>query len=504
MLRFGSRGSEVEELQLFLAAEGYDIGSSGADGIFGSKTRAAVRQFQSDQGITVDGVVGPTTQGKIDTFGIPDEEPVEEEPEIDPESGEPVPPTATDEFEDDVVGPEGVTEGDGATPGIMAGGTIYRVANPDQEDFYIVGYEYPPGSGHSFFYRFDSVEALEQSIGPNFGGGTVDIGGVLAEDSLGEWTDAGDTNEIIGVSGSFGSFLNDIIQNVSVAAGIGDPTRLSAALAEPSIQIIMAKAAEGDWSDAQVKAAMRNNEYYQDVVYPGIKNFYGQTDNPEAAYAMYKQNVASNLVKLGVERDADGSFDSTLKAMLDGGVSDVAFANFTPTFLRAKGNDNYRTSLNQWLGAAGIAPISDFNSFFDMLGGNASPELNDIAELASISFVAGEGGLNVESDLIREIADRTDLSEEQVASSFLQSDRDLLALGDAGLRTAGISQADIIATRSGFTTGTRSLGEMENLIAKVKKEQGIADDPTATIFTDFNREGAPVKKGLQSTISEGA
>jgi hypothetical protein len=88
---------------------------------------------------------------------------------------------------------------------------------------------------------------------------------------------------------------------------------------------------------------------------------------------------------------------------------------------------------------------------------------------------------------------------------FGQSDRDLLALGAAGLRTAGgLTINDIVATRTGFTTGDRSLGEMENLIAKVKKEQGIADDPTATIFTDFNREGAPIKKGLQATISEGA
>ncbi|MHC4371933.1 MAG: peptidoglycan-binding domain-containing protein, partial [Planctomycetota bacterium] len=122
MLKFGSRGSEVEALQQFLIDQGYDLGDAGADGIFGSKTRTAVRQFQSDQGITIDGVVGPTTQGKIDTFGIPDEEPAGDEPVVDPETGEVI--------EDDIITPEGAVEGgDGAAgiPGVMAGGTIHRI-----------------------------------------------------------------------------------------------------------------------------------------------------------------------------------------------------------------------------------------------------------------------------------------------------------------------------------------------------------------------------------------
>jgi peptidoglycan hydrolase-like protein with peptidoglycan-binding domain len=39
------------------------------DGIFGSKTESGVKTFQGDQGLVVDGIVGPATWAKIDALG---------------------------------------------------------------------------------------------------------------------------------------------------------------------------------------------------------------------------------------------------------------------------------------------------------------------------------------------------------------------------------------------------------------------------------------------------
>lgn len=60
-IRKGSTGEDVKYCQELLQALDYDIGSSGADGKFGNKTREAVIAFQKDHGLSADGVVGPLT-----------------------------------------------------------------------------------------------------------------------------------------------------------------------------------------------------------------------------------------------------------------------------------------------------------------------------------------------------------------------------------------------------------------------------------------------------------
>ena len=63
MVSYGSRGDVVRKLQELLNALGYDCGS--VDGIFGSKTKAAVLAFQKANGLGVDGIVGPLTWAKL-------------------------------------------------------------------------------------------------------------------------------------------------------------------------------------------------------------------------------------------------------------------------------------------------------------------------------------------------------------------------------------------------------------------------------------------------------
>lgn len=60
VLRLGVDGADVHALQDRLAAAGYDTGTP--DGVFGPKTDAAVRAFQSAMGMTVDGLVGRQTK----------------------------------------------------------------------------------------------------------------------------------------------------------------------------------------------------------------------------------------------------------------------------------------------------------------------------------------------------------------------------------------------------------------------------------------------------------
>lgn len=72
-LKEGMRGADVEELQEILLDLGYQLTTGNADGVFGSETTTAVKDFERDHGETADGIVTKdllekmvTAQGKDD------------------------------------------------------------------------------------------------------------------------------------------------------------------------------------------------------------------------------------------------------------------------------------------------------------------------------------------------------------------------------------------------------------------------------------------------------
>lgn len=58
----GSKGETVKRLQKFLGIDD--------DGKFGSGTEEAVRAYQEQHGLGVDGIVGPATIASMDLFGV--------------------------------------------------------------------------------------------------------------------------------------------------------------------------------------------------------------------------------------------------------------------------------------------------------------------------------------------------------------------------------------------------------------------------------------------------
>lgn len=67
VLKVGSRGSSVSQVQQILKDKGYY--NSSVDGIFGNGTYNAVRTFQRSKGLVEDGIVGRDTYARL---GIPD------------------------------------------------------------------------------------------------------------------------------------------------------------------------------------------------------------------------------------------------------------------------------------------------------------------------------------------------------------------------------------------------------------------------------------------------
>ena len=61
----GQQGEDVRKVQYRLIQLGYSCGRYGADAIFGRDTETAVRAFQRDHGLGIDGIVGPDTWGQL-------------------------------------------------------------------------------------------------------------------------------------------------------------------------------------------------------------------------------------------------------------------------------------------------------------------------------------------------------------------------------------------------------------------------------------------------------
>ena len=63
----GDKGNDVKTMQTMLIAVGYSCGSYGADGDFGSDSDKALRKFQGDYGLTVDGKYGSKSKAKLES-----------------------------------------------------------------------------------------------------------------------------------------------------------------------------------------------------------------------------------------------------------------------------------------------------------------------------------------------------------------------------------------------------------------------------------------------------
>lgn len=61
VLKRGDKGDEVKALQAHLIGYGYSVGTSGIDGSFGPATEKALKAYQKDHGLEVDGSRGPAT-----------------------------------------------------------------------------------------------------------------------------------------------------------------------------------------------------------------------------------------------------------------------------------------------------------------------------------------------------------------------------------------------------------------------------------------------------------
>lgn len=379
----------------------------------------------------------------------------------------------------------------GTQPGVLTGGHLVRIDRAGEEDYYMQVYEYPPGSGQYMAWQYDNLAQVQQTIGPN------PPFSVQSDAFLQKVNVVGAASEIAGQTGTFINMVNTALEEGLRDSGISDPTIIGQMLNNPEMQVIFANAFMGEWTPEQIRAEQRKTSYWTDVLYPGIDNFYGQTQNPEQAWAEYAQSVEGALTSLGYVRDADGTFKSKVGTMLDLKIADQTFLGMTPTFLRAKQSPEYFASLSKWTQATLGKPL-EFDDWFDLLAGEAEPDIMQVAERATLQFLADTAGTRLTDEGIMRLSAQTDMSEAQARAAFAEYDAALTALGSRGISKYSLSRDDLFALKTGIAPlSQRSLEEIRTKSLQAMREEGLLDDEKIDLFIGYSQtRGNPNRPGL--------
>ena len=386
--------------------------------------------------------------------------------------------------------------------GVLAGGELVRLRSGPlgiEDDIWYQIYEFPAGSGFFVAYQFDSPQQVEAVFGKD-----ADI-----TTRHQTWWDRqvvaeAQAESIIGARGTFQLMADEIMKDAALGAGINDPSLVGQIAADPEMRDIMTQAILGDWTPEQIRAEQRQTTFWTDVLYPGIDTLYGKTTDPEKAWLAYEKSVSTALGELGYDKDANGTYDSTIGRMLDTDIDAEAFLSQVPTFLLAVQNSAFAQTLNQWA-ERDLGKSIDFNNWFDLMAGESQPELDAVVERAQLAFESQNAGLNLGVASITDLAARTELSQAEAVQTFASMQQTLLALGDVGLARGNLTSDEILRTFAGIDPGSgRSVQEVKLQIAKLSKEQGLFDDEKLNFFVGFTPGGVPSRPGLASLTPEGA
>lgn len=485
LLRIGSSGNAVRELQLALASLGYDVGP--IDGIFGPKTDAAVRAFQADAGITVDGLVGPITRAALG----------------DAQAGTaPAEETTTDGRTSDG---SSVRDGSLGRPsigqplGVLLGGETIRVATDDGLVRWYQIYEFPAGSGQFVAYQYNDEAQVKVALGEGFQ--FVNRSETWVNSNVLAFATA---EEVIGRTESFARLTQEVIQEAALAAGLRDPSLVGLIASDPEMQQIMAQAMIGDWTPQQILAAQRQTSFWQNTLYPGISEFYGKTTNPEGAWVNYRQSVEPALTSLGYQRDPDGTYNSLVGNMLSQGIDAQIFLENVEVFQRAVQNQSFFDIYQQRVSAE-LGKTIGFGEWFDLLAGETTPELQRVAEGAMLAYQAQQASVNLGEGSLQRLISETDLSDQGAANLFSSFNQAILALGELGLSRGGLTRDEVLSAAAGINPETgRSVEEVRLAVAKLARENDLFDEEKIQFYVGFTPSGTPFRPGLQVLAPEGA
>jgi hypothetical protein len=387
----------------------------------------------------------------------------------------------------------------GTPTGVLAGGRTIRSRQPDGTYRWFQIYQMPPGTDNWVGYQFDNIAQLRAAVGDN----------IRFVDKDPAWVDrkvhaTGAAEEIIGMAGNWNVFSKEIMDDAARKAGVRDPSMVGKMMSDPEMQRIMANAIIGEWSPEQLLAEQRKTKFWTQTLYPGIKNFYGSTTEPERAWSNYVSNVTPALTALGYSKDAAGTYNTQIQKMLDSKIDDQIFLENVPIFQQAAQNSQFFDVYKQ-RAAVELGKDVTFGDWFSVLKGEASPELMKVAEGATVAYQAQQADFGLDESMLQRLIAERDLSEQEARNVFSEVNQAVLALGDFGLQRGGLSRDDVLSAAAAISPSSgMSVDEVKLKVAKLAQENDLFDEEKLQFYVGFDAMGRPTRPGLASLSPEGA
>ncbi len=397
-------------------------------------------------------------------------------------------------------GAAGASEG---FPGVMPGGELVQIQRDGQDDLFVQAYEWPPGSGNYIAWQYQGVEQLASVFGADWA--MTQPRQMRDEAWLASNVTISDAaGEILGIDIGFSTYMQNVQNEVISQSALNDPTMVGLMANDPEMQALLARSVVENWTEAQLQAEMRLTSFWTETLYPGIEQFYASGSlDPEGDWSRYMARMEPALRALGIDPGSNG-FRDEIGVYLQSGVDPDLAAEMVPIFQRASNSPQFAATLNAWM-QRDIGQSLDFDTWFDVLAGQAPADVQEIVEKAQLQFVADQQSLGLSGSQIARIAEASDLSEREAARAFEQVSAQLLALGDDGLARYGLSEDDILASQTGIeATSGRSISEIKQIARKTALELGLADDKKLNLYVGYDpTRGTPTRPGLGAIAPTG-
>lgn len=497
MLSVGSTGSDVKELQLRLAALGYDVGP--IDGIFGPKTRAAVIAFQTDSNIDVDGIVGPQTFGALDLAEASEttdpvvelptgEELTEVEPDSTVDAGGGVTVSEQDLPEEEQAG-EGVGTG-GVDPEtqltILTGSDMQWFFDSSSGNWY-VSYGLPNSDMSLVFEAApDQMDAL---FGPNMR--PESFTRASFNDIINQTSGATFAGNVAEMEGT-GSFEDEVQKVISLALDNGAlPSWMAGS--EAAFDVIFVAQVENKSNQWVMDQFAKLPEFQQR--FPNIQQLqdFANLTLEEAVTGFLQFEAGLRQAVASTGGDSASITPDIVGGMLTNGFSLTDAVQIVKSYDKIEQSQAAFSAFNSILVANGIEPMTTTQDFYDFISGNAPSEIYDIYEASSIQQAAESAGLGdvfTAQDAINaafegEFNAGTANQSFQQAAQLLLRLRHEVAVGEFGLDTDELLDLSLGLTPS---SGRSQAEILEAINRATLAAQGTLQQ-RARAFKGFSPEG---------------